>query len=276
MKELVAFANTLGGDVYLGVDDQGKLVGVEEPDRLIERIISAARDNIYPSIIPLLSFRRIQENGKTAVVVHVMAGPDKPYCTDPSDISSIYVRVGSVSMTASYAQIARFVAEANPVAWESRVSLNQELTFDFCRAFSLSKGLDFNPSQDFFYGFADPKSREYTNLAFLCSDQNSFKIVVAAFEDDDKSQMLKFKEFSGSILQNLQEANDFILEQCLLKMEKPKDGRLERRNCYSVAPDAVREALVNMIVHRDYTRVPPCVVHITPSQVMFFFRRRTR
>lgn len=270
MKDLAAFANTLGGDLYLGVDDQGALVGVEEPDRLIEQVISAARDNIYPSIIPLLSFRRIQENGKTAVVVHVTAGPDKPYFTDSADISSIYVRAGSFSMTASRERVARFVAEANSTAWENRVSLNQELTFDFCRAFSLSRGLNFNPLEDFSYGFIDPASRELTNLAFLCSDQNSFKIVASAFFDDDKSQMLKSKAFSGSILRNLKEAENFILEQCLLKMEKPKDGRLERRNCYSVAPDAVREALVNMIAHRDYTRVPPCVVHITPSQVMFF------
>lgn len=48
------------------------------------------------------------------------------------------------------------------------------------------------------------------------------------------------------------------------------EGRLERRDRYSVAPEAVREALVNMIAHRDYSRTPPCVVHLTPSRVMFF------
>lgn len=48
-KEIVAFANTLGGDLFIGVDDDGTLVGVDNPDRLEERIISTARDNI-PSL----------------------------------------------------------------------------------------------------------------------------------------------------------------------------------------------------------------------------------
>ncbi len=194
-NELVAFANTLGGDLYIGIDDSGTLVGVDEPDRLEERVISVARDNVYPSIMPLLSFRRITDGNKTALVVHVMPGTEKPYCTDPSDISTIYVRVGTVSMRASYAQITRFVEEANPTPWESRLSKNQALTFDYCNAFSLSRNLNFNPAQDFFYGFVDPKSREFTNLAFLCSDQNSFKIVIAVFADDEKSPSSNLKNF---------------------------------------------------------------------------------
>ena len=51
-KEIVAFANTLGGDLFIGVDDDGELVGVDNPDRLEERIISMARDNIHPACRP--------------------------------------------------------------------------------------------------------------------------------------------------------------------------------------------------------------------------------
>lgn len=269
-KELVAFANTLGGDLYIGVGDAGEIVGVDQPDRTAERVISMARDNIYPSVMPLLSFKRIREGDKTVVAVHVMPGTDKPYCTDPSDIGTIYVRVGTFSMTASYAQVSRFVAQANPVVWESRVATEQALTFEFCRAFALSKNLNFNPTQDFFYGFVDPKSRSYTNLAYLCSDENPHKIVIAVFADEEKAQLLKSETLSGSILKCLQDAQEFILGECLLRMEKPTDGSLERQNRYSVPPDAVREALVNMVAHRDYTRTPPCVIHLTPSRVLFF------
>lgn len=91
-KEIVAFANTLGGDLFIGVDDDGELVGVDNPDRLEERIISMARDNIHPAVTHLLWFERIRRDGKTALVVHVGPGTDKPYCTDPRDSGTVYVR----------------------------------------------------------------------------------------------------------------------------------------------------------------------------------------
>ena len=81
---------------------------------------------------------------------------------------------------------------------------------------------------------------------------------------------MKSETLSGSILKCLQDAQEFILGECLLRMEKPTDGSLERQNRYSVPPDAVREALVNMVAHRDHTRTPPCVIHLTPSRVLFF------
>lgn len=269
-KEIVAFANTLGGDLFIGVDDDGTLVGVDNPDRLEERIISMARDNIHPAVAHLLWFERVRRDGKAALVVHVGQGTDKPYCTDPRDSGTVYVRVGSVTLRASITQIRRFVEESNPTPWDSRIARDQSLTFHYCAAYCAERGLHFNPVQDFTYGLVDPKSRCFTNLAYLLSDQNTYRITLAVFRDEQKTDLKRSKEFSGSILQCLEEANEYILEECLMQMEKPTNGTLERINHYSVPSEAVREALVNMIAHRDYTRTPPCVVHITPSEVKFF------
>ena len=269
-KEIVAFANTLGGDLFIGVDDDGELVGVDNPDRLEERIISMARDNIHPAVTHLLWFERIRRDGKTALVVHVGPGTDKPYCTDPRDSGTVYVRVGSVTLRASITQIRRFVEESNPTPWDSRIARDQSLTFHYCAAYCAERGLNFNPLHDFTYGLVDPKSRCYTNLAFLLSDQNTYRITLAIFRDQQKNDLKKTKEFSGSILQCLEEAHEYILDECLLQMEKPTNGTLERINHYSVPSEAVREALVNMIAHRDYTRTPPCVIHIMPSEIKFF------
>lgn len=64
-KTIVAFANTTGGDIYVGIDDKGEIVGCEAPGKIQKRVISMARDNISPSVLPLLQFVTHRTGGQS-------------------------------------------------------------------------------------------------------------------------------------------------------------------------------------------------------------------
>ena len=110
-KTLVAFANTVGGDIYIGVNDEGKAVGLSNPSLIEEKLASTIRDSIQPSIANLVSTERLKIGSKTILRVHVDAGNLRPYCLDPKTASGVYIRIGNTTSPASIDDIARMVRE---------------------------------------------------------------------------------------------------------------------------------------------------------------------
>ncbi len=269
-KEIIAFANTLGGDLYIGVDDDGNVVGIANPSAVQESVISMARDNIYPTVMPLLGFKVLNDAGKKVLVVHVNKGPDRPYRAGPNDVNTIYVRVGNVCVPASFEQISRFVTESNPTPWEERVANDQNLTFEYFTDYCADHGVLIDPKRHIGAGLWSPTFGSYTNLGMLLSDQNPFEVKVSVYADNGKGSLLKTATLSGSLLKVLEETDAYIFHECLSRIDKPRTGGLQRTEQHDIAHDALREAVVNLAVHRDYTRTPPCTVHITPAQVSLF------
>lgn len=268
-KEITALANTLGGVLYIGVDRSGTVTGVDDPHRLEEQMLERLRA-IFPPVLPLLSFGRLRVDGKTVLTLHVASGPHKPYFADPGNIRTAFVRAGAHTLPATDAQIRRFLEEASPTPWEERTAVEQTLTFSDCCACAGERGLFLNPSEDVRFRLKDMRSGCFTRLALLLSDQNPFRIKVSVFRDNEKSVLTRTKTFTGSILLSLRDAYRFLQYECLLLMEKPEDGRLERTDYYAVPPAALLEALVALVVHRDYQTTEPFVIHVTPSEVLFF------
>ena len=269
-KELIAFANTFGGDLYVGVSDNGSPIGLNNPTKLQERIVSLARDNIFPSILHLLAFKVLTIEGRSILLVHVDRGDDPPYRLGPNDVNTIYVRVGNTSMPASYEQICRFVNESNPIPWESRLSKNQNLTFDYFDTYSSARKFPVDVKKHLNLGLWDKFLDGFTNLALLLSDQNPFEVRLSVYDDDDRSNLTNTAIFSGSLLKVLEETDQATLKESHCGIRKQPYGGLERIELYDVPRIAIREAVVNMMVHRDFMRTPPCTVQVTPSQISFF------
>ena len=105
-KELVAFLNLAGGTVLLGVEDDGSVSGVRRA-RLEEWVAEVCRTKIEPAVIPLLSWTRDAEPGQDVLAITVTAGPDKPYARRHNNRKSYYIRVGSTSREASREELGR-------------------------------------------------------------------------------------------------------------------------------------------------------------------------
>ena len=91
IKTLVAFANTAGGDLYIGVEDDGQPIGVGNPDQIVQSIASVVSDRITPSIVDCLSTEILQAGGMAIVHVHINPGRMRPYTTDAKKAEGVYL-----------------------------------------------------------------------------------------------------------------------------------------------------------------------------------------
>ncbi len=270
-KTLVAFANTVGGDLYIGVDDDGTVVGLDDPSSIEEKLASTVRDNISPSIVGCFASEQMTVEGKTVLRVHVDAGPMKPYCLDPKTASGIYIRVGNTSSKASLDDIARMVRASNPIPYEDRAAFEQDLTFDYCMAFCHKHEINFDPKKNLTYGFWNAKWQAYTNLAAICSDQSTVRCVMINFADDERTTLLASEDVTGSIFKIFDRATEFLARSNYAWMEKPRNTPNPLRvDHYFIDPRVIMEALVNMLAHRDYSVTPANLIHVTPSAIKIF------
>lgn len=269
-KTLVAFANTFGGDLYIGVDDDGQVIGVQNVHQLEERLWSMVRDNVFPSIVGSVETDRIEVDAKTVLHVHVERGPTPPYSLSQDDPRQVYVRVGCTSSPARIEDIARMIEASNPTPFEQRSSAVQELTFDHCLSVCQEKAVTFDPLVHTNFGFWNPKKRLWTNLARVCSDQGQSQMIMIEFRDDEKTVVADSQKITGSVFVLLQKALEFVARSNYLEMEKPTDGTLARKDHYCVPPEVVREAIVNQLAHRDYSKEVPSTIHISPSRLEFW------
>ena len=131
-KEIIAFANCDGGKLYIGVNDDGSILGVEDADSVSLQISNMVRDSIKPDLTMFLHYDTIEEDGKAIVEVEIQRGTDRPYyiAKDGMRPEGVYVRQGYSAVSATDAAIRQMIKETGGDCFESMRSLNQELTFE--------------------------------------------------------------------------------------------------------------------------------------------------
>lgn len=269
-KTLAAFANTQGGDLYIGVSDEGNVIGVADANQVRQSLASVLADRIFPSMYDCVEDETLQIGGLQIVHVRVDRGRNRPYSLDSKNANTIFIRSGNTTRPAQIAEICAIARESNIIPFESRIATEQNLTFNVLQAFCRQADFDFEPQKNLQYGFWDAEKQRYTNLAFLCSDQNTYNAVVVTFSDDEKLNMVSATRIDGSILRLITEGMKALEATNLIRLEIPKDGSAQRKETYAVSPVILREALVNAIAHRDYNRTVATSVHVTPSQIDIF------
>ena len=127
-KEVIAFANTDGGTVYIGIDDNGDIVGIDDVDDTYTRITNGIRDAILPDITMFIKYT-LQDN--RVVKIRVSEGSFKPYYLKSKGLkpSGVYIRQGASSAQASPEQIRHMIKVSDGDIFEEMRSMEQELTF---------------------------------------------------------------------------------------------------------------------------------------------------
>jgi len=266
-KEVVAFANTDGGEIYIGISDDGSVAGVAHPDKVLLQITSAVRDGIKPDITMFTSCKVRKIDGKSVIVISVARGTGRPYYLTDKGLkpSGVYVRHATASYPASEEAIRRMIKETDGDKFESTRSINQELTFDFASKEFAKRKIAFGEAQMITLGIKNSNGL-FTNLGLLWSDQCVHTLKVACFEGTNKNVFKDRREFTGSVLLQFEDAYNYIDMHNKLHARISGLYRVEYRDYPEIA---IREALLNAVIHREYSFSGSVLVNIYDDRIEF-------
>lgn len=249
-KAVIAFANTDGGAVLVGVDDDGTVRGVDDVDGTRVRVGNLIRDSIRPDVRAFVSVTEEERGGRTVLRFDVQRGTARPYYWKAKGLrpEGVFVRQDAASVPASEAAIREMLLASADGAFERMRSLRQDLTFGAAAAFFRERKVAFGPAQRRSLGLVGEDGL-FTNLALLLSDQCPFTLKLAVFEGTGKTVFRERREIGGSVLAQVREAFDYLDKWNRTRAEVRGLDRVDRRD---YPPEAVREALLNAVVHRDY------------------------
>lgn len=258
-KTVVAFANTSGGKLVLGVDDKRQVTGISEDDvfTLQDQITSLVFDRCQPTILPEIYTARLQ--GKLVLVVEVFRGNLLPYYLKSAGKNNgTYLRIGASNRLADFENIVELERQKRNLSFDEEA----------CREQSLSS-LDLTPLETRFSALGKPLNQEkLKNLKLVVQEQGTdwptqgllvllgllahVSIKCARFKGTDMSVFLDRKEYSGDIFSQLEQTQAFIKNHIHLHGEIKG---LQRTDTYEIPLEALREALINACIHRDYTNL---------------------
>ena len=266
-KEIVAFANSNGGTVYVGVGDDGTVLGVEDADGCALQVSNMVRDAVRPDVTMFVSYETLNCDGKAVVAVKVQRGTNRPYYMAKKGLrpEGVYVRQGYSSVPATDAAIRQMIKETDGDSFEDMRSLDQGLTFESTKGEFEARNIPFGSPQMQTLKITSSDGL-YTNLGLLLSDQCPHTIKAAVFEGTDQSVFKDRREFSGSLMRQLGEAYDYIDLHNQTHATFQKLLRVDTRDYPEVA---VREALLNSLVHRDYSFHASTLISIYDDRIEF-------
>jgi len=253
-KELVAFANSSGGRILLGITDDGKVKGIDITNKLRSQIQDIAR-NCQPEIKV-----HFEELGNV-LILHVLEGEDKPYKSS----SGFYTRIGPNSQKLSRNEIIEFFKAEGKVKFDELMNLKFEYErhFDaakldrFLRLAGISRVLD-TPIILVNLSVAEKQEGKviFNNtgiLFFAKSLQDIYfhtAVTCALYKGVDKVEVLDRKDFNEDIVSSIDNAMIFLKQHIPVRYEMT--GTPQRKEIPEMPYDALREAVINAVAHRDY------------------------
>ena len=210
-KEVIAFANTKGGTIYIGIADHGEILGVEDPDSVILKISNQIRDAIKPDITMFIGYEILSIDDKKVLSVIVRKGTDRPYYLSSKGLrpSGVYVRNGTSADPATDTAIRKMIKETDGDSYETTRSLEQDLTFQAAEEQFRKRNvaLDLNKMQTLGLISSDGM---YSNTGLLLSDQCSHTIKAAVWSGLDKTTFQDRREFEGSLFRQMEEVYAYL------------------------------------------------------------------
>ena len=266
-KEVVAFLNYHeGGIIYIGVDKDGKIVGCQNPDETQLKIKDKLKHNISPSCLGLFEVILETIEEQSIIKIIIASGRETPYYIKKNGMSEkgCYIRVGSSSEPMSQTMIEDLFAKRVRNSLGNIKSRRQDLTFEQLKIYYEEKGLKLNEK------FASnlellTDDGYYNYVAYLMADSNGVSIKVAKYAGTNKVDLIENNEYGYC---SLIKATKRVLEK--LEIEN-KTAALITSTTRKEQPlwnkVALREAVINAIVHNDYTTENPPVFEIFSDRI---------
>lgn len=257
-ENIIGFLNSKdGGNIYIGVADNGKIIGLNGNIDLLQRKIKdRIISNIEPSVLGLFDIEVLETDNKKYLNIIVARGLEKPYHLKGMGMTpdSCFIRIGSSNERMDEHLINKLFRERTKNSLKNIVSPNQNLTFRDLKIYYTEKGFDvgenFEKQLDFYT--ADGK---YNYVAYLLADENRVSIKVAKYAGTDVDELIENYEFGYC---SLVKATHRVLEKFITENKIfAKITYPERKEQPMYDYKAVREVIINAIVHNDWSNEYP-------------------
>ena len=252
-EEVISFLNTNGGNIYIGVNDKGDIIGINGNIDLLQRTIKdRIKDNIMPSTLGLYDVIVLEKDNKKYIKVIIAKGSERPYYLKGMGMTpdSCFIRVGSSIQSMSSEMINNEFSKRTRNSLKNIVSPKQDLTFSQLKIYYEEKGFSINNN---FLKQLDlyTDDGKYNYNAYLLADNNSISIRFGKYDGINSVNLIENEDFGNcciikatkNILNKLE-----IENKTFTKIEYP-----ERKEIKMYDYIAVREAVVNAIVHNDWS-----------------------
>lgn len=249
-KEIVAFANTNDGIIYIGIGDDGNIIGLKNANNDLEALSGMIREGIKSDLTLYTKIYIERIDDKDIIIVKVSEAPNKPYYLADKGLktSGVYLRHGNASVQANEEVIKKMLIESNSNSFENNVSNIQDLHFNYLKDIFRKHNIEIDDNKFKTLNIVN-LNNEYTNLGLLLSDECPYSIKCAIFNGNNKLEFKDRKEFSGSVLKQVNDTFEYL---DLYNKTKGKIIGLERIDTKDYPEYALRESLLNSIIHRDY------------------------
>ncbi|TAK77331.1 MAG: winged helix-turn-helix transcriptional regulator [Gammaproteobacteria bacterium] len=261
LRTLVAFANTAGGTLVIGVEDKTKnVIGIEEPLSIEERLANIISDGISPTLIPTIE---ISPWRKTyLILVEVYPSNNRPHYLKSKGLEKgTYIRIGSTNRLADAGMISELQRVTRSEAYDEQpmTELNSE-------------AIDFIAASELFSEYRNLKKSDLETLKILTKYQGRYVptiggiilfgnnrekyfpdawIQAGRFKEKDKQHIIDFQEIHSYPAIAVSEAISFLQKHLMQAIEISAAKRSEK---WSVPIIAIREAVINAVAHADYSQ----------------------
>ena len=275
IKWICGFANASGGKMYIGIDDKGNLKGISDAKKLSEDLPNKVKDIL--GILVDVNFQ--SDAGKDYLEIVIDA---YPYPVNYK--GSYYYRSGSTNQELKGSALDKFLLRKQGLKWDGTPEPYTKLKNLSDSAFNLFKERA-SETERFDENIQDDSNEDILEkLNLIAPDGNLKKAAVLLFHpkpdklftgasskigffrsDDD----LAFQdEVKGSLMEQAEKVIDLLLTK-YLKAQITYDG-LQRKESFPVPPAALREAILNAIVHKDYASGIPIQISVYDNQLIIW------
>lgn len=271
LRTIVAFANSAGGRLVVGVEDDGTVAGVADPLTEEERITNLIADHISPQLVPAVDLVTVGET--TILVVDVPLSTRRPHFMQAQGPEhGVYVRLGSTTRQADPALVAELERNARGISFEDLPEPRATLEDLDLKALSALRKRDTSVDDLLALGLAVRQGAEifptYAGILAACADPARFVpsawVQCGRLRGASGTDIFDQAEIHGPAPQAVDRAMEFLLKHAY---KSAVFGEVRRRDSYSIPVEAVREVIVNALVHANYSE------RSTPIRVAFYDNR---
>ena len=251
-KEVIAFLNTDGGNIFIGVDDKGNIKGLTGNLDLLQRTIKdRIKYNIMPSALGLFDVILNEKNGKKYIQIIIAKGNERPYYLRGMGMTpdSCFVRIGSSVESMNQEDILNLFSKRTRNSLKNIKSPKQDLEFKTLKIYYQEKGFEINDNflrKLEFYN----DNNEFNYLAYLLADNNNISVQFAKYKGNDVSNLIENEDFGFCSLVKI---TDNILNKIMLENRTyTKIEYKTRKEIKLYDYNAVKELVTNALVHNDW------------------------